>query len=87
MVAAAVPQAGQHTSASLRELSQTKRGVISRHRLKCDIAVSLSATLLLLALVMWRFYVQLAMLNRADGADFGIAATELALRIQDRVDM
>jgi hypothetical protein len=82
-----VPQAGRHTSASLRELSQTKRGVISRHRLKCDIAVPLSATLQLLALVVWRFRVQLVMLNRADGTDFGIAATELALRIQDRVDV
>lgn len=71
------------TTTSLGELHETQRGIIRGHRLKRNVAVPLGRRLLLWAQrVSLSVLVVLLMLDRADGANLGVAAAELALRIE-----
>lgn len=76
------------TSSSLGQLDESKRSVISRNRLKGDITVPASSLLPLGAeLIRLGLLVVLVKLNRADGANLRITATEFSLIVQERVDM
>lgn len=70
------------------ELHQAERSVVSRHRFEGDVTVPLSAALLLRTKrLRHRLGVELLVLNGADGADFEIVATQLPLRVENRVDV
>lgn len=76
------------TSPSSRELGQAQGRVVRGDGFEGDVAVPRRRCLLLRAGVFGaRLRVELLVLERADGADFGVAAAKIALGIQDRVDV
>jgi hypothetical protein len=76
------------TAAGPGQLDETKGGVVRGNGLKGDIAVPLRRVLALGAqLVLGGLGVELLVLDGADGADLRVLAAELALRVEDGVDV
>lgn len=79
---------GDLTATGLGELNKSQRGVISRNWLKGNIAVPLSSALVLGAQsLLVGLRLELAKLDGTDGANLGIASSQLPLRVQDWMDM
>lgn len=76
------------TAAGPWQLRQAQRGVVGGHGLERDVAVPLGAGLLLGADLVGRVLaVELLVLHGADGADLRVLAAELALRVEDGVNV
>ena len=78
-------------TACLGQLYQTERSIVGRDRLKGNVGVPLRGVLLLggqlFGLLAGPVTVELAVLDGRDGGYFGVVAPQLAVRVEDRVDV
>lgn len=78
----------KHTATGTRQIDESQGRIIGGDGLESNVAVPLGAALLLGAEVFGGvLLVKVFELDGADGADLGVLAAELALRVEDRVDV